>query len=168
MNTTKVLIFTGITAGLAVLAAHVHAQGKKLSDFDYKLRSASIIDQTSEYLEVEVMMDIVNPTSIETKIKDIDVTIFIADIKAGSIVIPEEKLVPANGSFLLRFKGKIYKKNLEKNILTVLSTLLAKRDLPVDFVGNIKVYTGFFWVSKKIKVGTTGKDLVELYQEYYG
>ena len=109
-----------------------------------------------------------NVSDLTVTIKDIDISVFTDDVQIGKVFQPDEITITPNGSTIVKFKLEFNAKNAIKGWSTLISEALKKKDLPMDFVGTFKTKTLFGWVNVPVKYSTTGKNLYQLYQTYYG
>lgn len=171
MNTKKIA-FLALGAVAAGLAGHfVVSNYRKATDFDFDFKgfipTQADLFSANPKIAGRATMGILNKSDIKAEIKDIDIQVFSQGARLGSISQPGLVVIPAKGTFNLTVEVSADPKSIADNWRTLLSTYIASKNIPMDFVGKLKVKTLLGFVKIPIRYSTSGKDLYDLYKKYY-
>lgn len=171
MNTKKVA-FLALGAVAAGLAGHyVVSNYRKATDFDFEFKglipTQADLFSTNPKISGRATMGILNRSDIKAEIKDIDIQVFSQGVRLGAIRQPAIINIPAKSTFNLTVEVSADPKSMADNWRTLLSTYIATKNIPMDFVGRLKVRTILGFITIPIRYSTSGKDLYDLYKKYY-
>lgn len=162
----KILIATAATGAVIAIGRYVVNQIRLAQKWDYEVTGFEV--KSFNPVSFAFKFAIINKSSIKTEIKDIDITVFTDNkVLLGKINKRGPIIIDPDGKSPMDVLITIDPKNLQKNLIAILQTVGKKMDIPMDFVGQAKVFTGFFWLKVPIMFSTSGKQLMELYRETY-
>lgn len=144
----------------------------KLKAWDFSYNGLTIKDVSfvgnKPKVSAEVSITLINKSDFVAKIKDINIQVFSKEVRLGSVERPEELTIKAKGSSEVKFLINFNSDGLIDNWKLLAGTLLSTSNLPIDFVGQLKMNIAGIWTKVPIKYSTTGKDLKNMYETYYG
>lgn len=169
---TKHVAMLAAGAVVAGLAGHfVVSNIRKASDFDFEFKgfvpTQADLFSANPRISGRATMGILNKSDINAEIKDIDIQVFSQGARLGSIRQPALIGIPAKGTFNLTVEVSADPKSIADNWRTLLSTYISTKNIPMDFVGRLRVKTIVGFVTIPVRYSTSGKDLYDLYKKYY-
>jgi LEA14-like dessication related protein len=118
-------------------------------------------------LTVTQTIEFINKSNFKVTVKDINIEVLTEGVKIGSIVKNEEQTIAGKGvsPFQVTYvlDASLKDKKASQVIRQLISNLLNKQDLPLDFVGTIKVKGLLGYTKVPIFYSTTGKTLYQMY-----
>jgi len=118
-------------------------------------------------LTVTQTIEFINKSNFKVTVKDINIEVLTQGVKIGSIVKNEEQTIAGKGvsPFQITYvvDANIKDKKTSQAIEELASAILDKKDLPLDFVGKVKVKGLLGYTKVPILYSTTGKNLYQMY-----
>jgi hypothetical protein len=85
----------------------------------------------------------------------------------GSVLQTKPTSIKPDGQSIIKGIVRIEAVNIIDNVRQLFSTIKTTSDIPVDLVGNLEIKSIFGWIKVPVTYSTTGKNLKDLYDEYY-
>lgn len=154
-------IYAGAGVGLLGIGLYVYfkIQAKLLKDYEYKIIKVKPVKFTLAEATFEIVIRFISKADIEAKIKSLYLDVYVEGNKVGYIQDNKEFIIPANGSADIPLTISFSPRNLLPNVINVILTGTAKKDLAFGMKGQVDVHSGFF--KKVIKVDY--KDVISAY-----
>jgi len=134
----KILVFSGI--GLLAFASYRYFkyQINLALAYGYKIKSVKLGEMTDKYVDVDIVVEIINKSSFEILVRGYDISlsykgVHIIDIEGSEIF----KIMP-NNSFELRAKSRV---DLEKSkgvVLPFVKDVLSRKPVNLEVSGVVK------------------------------
>lgn len=161
----KWLIYIGGALVGAGLLRYAYKNYVLATEWDYEVSGL----QVKKLLPPEISFTfiLINKSTISAKLKSMDIRVFSSGVEIAKIYQPEVIEVAGNGKTAITVNVKLVDENIKKDFLKIAGVALQSKDIPLDFVGNMRLLTPFGWAKIPVKYSTTGKELYELYQTYY-
>jgi len=165
----KSLYLIGGVAITAILGRIVYKNLYLAGQWDFRMGTFAL--KTLKPLTITQTIDFINKSNIKVKVKDIQITALTNGVKIGEINAPEEQEIEGKGfspftiTYVLNpnLGDQKVKDALTKSVASYLNT----KDIPVDFIGRVKVKTLFGYTEIPIRYSSTGKNLYQIWYEYY-
>lgn len=166
MNAKKVLLIGGSVLMGSALLRYVYKNVMLAQQWDYSVDSYQLVS-VSPTLKFNLYFTIINKSAFEATIKDIDLSIFSQNALLSKIQQSEAYTIKPDGKTQIFVTIEVIPEKIFKNWRDIIAQLIQKKDIDLDFVGNMKVKTPFGFSTIPIKFSNTGKNLYNLYKEYY-
>lgn len=167
MDSKKILLYSGTTLLGAALARYVYQNAVLAKQWDYEIAGYRVLS-IAPTIKVELFFVLKNASAFKATIKDIDISIFSMGKKLTNIVQAGPYEIQADGNTKISVKIEVLPKTLAENWEVFLTEFAKTKDLPLDFVGKMKLKTFYGWATIPIRFSTTGKSMYQLYKETYG
>lgn len=126
---------------------------------DWRVRAATL---TSAYLTFDVQF--INKTNTGATIRNIDLTFEVEGTPIGSVLIPNQYEVPANGDIVVEMNVLVKYADLKGAATKILNTLKSTGDFPVRIKGSFESRTPFgVFVRIPINVLTSAKGIYQAF-----
>lgn len=166
MNTKKILLLTGGgLAGVAMLR-FVYRNMLLAKQWDYSVDNFTLVEVTPQ-LKANMYFSIINKSAFKGVVKDIEIKVFSQGKQLSEIKQPQIVEIVADGTTKIFVSIAVNPTVVFDNWTTLLGQILLKKDIELDFIGQMKIKTPFGWSTIPIKFSNTGKNLYNLYKEYY-
>lgn len=148
MKNKKVLIISGIITVIAVIAAFIYFQAKKVIKYEYFFNGISFDDISMKKTAGRVNLRITNPTDIALNIVGIDLKLLIKGVYISNLSLNEAVRIPAKSFFdiPLAFEMEPHKIFSFTNIFA-LKNIFDSESTNVHISGKIKIKKSFFTFS---------------------
>lgn len=166
-NTSKILFVLGGGVMAYGILRYVYKNVLLASDIDFSVQDFNITQLKPEIQGI-LTLNIINKSDIQLKLKNLELKAFISGVSIGDVHQTQDITISAQGRSLVKVSFKISPENLASNLKEVIVNVISKRDVPLDFIGNVDIKSWMGYISIPLKYSTSGKDLKALYQEYYG
>ena len=165
-NPSKVLLVIG--GGLASFAILRYAY--KTLSLAQKMEvgyEGFIIKTVTPQLSGVVTLYIKNLSDLTLTLKNIDIKLFAGQVEIGSLTQAKESIILPNDKSLIRLNININYESVFQGFGQIKTVIKSQNDLPIDIIGVADVKSIFGWIKMPLRYSTTGKDLKELYNQYY-
>ena len=164
MNAKKTLLIIGGGLAGAAIVRYIYRNVLLAKDWDYSVDQFRLVEVTPD-LKANMYFTIINKSNFKAFVKDISIDVFTKGKKIGEIRQPKLIEVKADGStpLFVSISGNL--KALFDNWREITAQIILKKDVELDFIGDMKAKTPFGWSTIKIAFSNTGKKLYELSQE---
>lgn len=166
MNTKKILLWGGAGLATATLLRYIYKNVMLAAKWDYSVDDFKMVEFVPR-LKGNFYFTILNKSSLSATIKDIDIKVFNQNKQLSSIYQTGPYSVAADGKTKIFVTIDVKPDDVIKNWRTLVSQVITKKDIDLDFVGTMKLKTPFGWIKVPIRYSDTGKNLYKLYKEYY-
>jgi LEA14-like dessication related protein len=167
MNTlSKGLLIVGGGLASYALLNYAYKNVMLVSKLDYSIVNVQI---TKLLPTIEGFASIVikNKSQIGIDVRKVDLKLFLDNVEMGSVLQTKPTSIKPDGQSIIKGIVKIEAVNIVDNAKQLFSTIKMTSDIPVDLVGNLEIKSIFGWVKIPVTYSTTGKNLKDLYDEYY-
>jgi LEA14-like dessication related protein len=159
------LYIGGAVVAVAVLGRILYKNIYLAAQWDFNIGSIKIDKRVP--LTITQTIEFINKSNFKVTVKDINIEVLTEGVKIGSIVKNEEQTIAGKGvsPFQVTYvlDASLKDKKASQVIRQLISNLLNKQDLPLDFVGTIKVKGLLGYTKVPIFYSTTGKTLYQMY-----
>jgi hypothetical protein len=166
MNLKKALLVGGAGLAGATLLRYLYKNVMLAQKWDYTVDDFRLV-QVTPRLKANWHFSIINKSAFSAIVKDIDIRVFSEGVELSKIYQAGPYTVEADGKTKIFVTIDIKPEAVFNNWRVLLSQIIAKSDINLDFVGNMKIKTPVGWIKIPIKFSNTGKNLYLLYKEYY-
>jgi hypothetical protein len=166
MNKTKILLYGGVGLGAAALLRYVYKNVQLAGKWDYSVDDFKMVEFTPR-LKGNFHFTIINKSSFSAQVKDIDLKVFTDGKQLSSIYQAGPYTVAPDGKTKIYVTIDVKPSDVINNWRSIVAQLIKKSDLPLDFIGNMKIKTPLGWLTVPVKYSDTGRNLYKLYKEYY-
>jgi LEA14-like dessication related protein len=166
MNVRKTLLVAGAGLGGAALLRYLYKNIMLAAQWNYSVDDFKLV-QVTPRLKANMYFTIFNKSALSAIVKDIDIRVFSEGKELSKIYQTGPYTVMPDGKTKIFVTIDVKPEAVFNNWRVLLSQIVAKSDISLDFVGNMKLKTPFGWVKIPIKFSNTGKNLYLLYKEYY-
>ena len=166
MNLKKALLVGGAGLAGATLLRYLYKNVMLAQKWDYTVDDFKLV-QVTPRLKANWHFSIINKSAFSAIVKDIDIRVFSEGVELSKIYQAGPYTVEADGKTKIFVTIDIKPEAVFNNWRVLLSQIVAKSDIDLDFVGNMKIKTPVGWIKIPIKFSNTGKNLYLLYKEYY-
>lgn len=166
MNTKKILLWGGAGLATATLLRYLYKNVMLAAKWDYSVDDFKMVEFVPR-LKGNFYFTIINKSALSATIKDIDIKVFSDNKELSSIYQNGPYSVAADGKTKIFVTIDVKPEDVFKNWRSLLSQVITKKDIDLDFVGTMKLKTPFGWIKIPIRYSDTGKNLYKLYKEYY-
>jgi len=171
MKKSTIILLTGGAVVAGLMGRYVYRNIVLAKDYDFKFNGfiPTGIRLTGDDPKIsgKASLQFINKSDIKAVIKDINIQVFSKNVRLGAIEKPEVVSIAPKGFTTFNFDISFNPKSVVDNWRILTSTIINDKNIPMDFVGQLKVDTAFGFIKIPIKYSTTGKDLYALYQQYY-
>jgi hypothetical protein len=166
MNTKKVLLYSGVGLAGATLLRYLYKNVMLAQQWDYSVDDFKLISVTPR-LKGNMHFTIINKSAFKANVKDIDLKVFTQGKELSKIYQKGIYTVQPDGITKIFITIDVRPEDVFNNWRTIAAQLIAKQDIELDFIGNMKLQTPVGWVKIPIRFSNTGKELYSLYKQYY-
>ena len=166
MNVRKALLIGGAGLAGATLLRYLYKNVMLAQKWDFFVDDFKLV-QVTPRLKANWHFSIVNKSAFSAVIKDIDIKVFSQDKELSKIYQEGPYTIQADGKTKIFVTIDVKPEAVFSNWRTLLSQVVAKGDIELDFIGNMKLKTPVGWMKIPIRFSDTGKNLYKLYKEYY-
>lgn len=166
MNAKKILLLAGGGLAGAAVLRYLYRNILLAKQWDYNVDNFKIVSVTPD-VKANMYFTIINKSAFKGIVKDIDIKVFTKSKELSQIKQPNPIEIQADGKTSIFVSISAKPSDIFKNWRDILSQVIEKEDLELDFVGNMKLKTPFGWSTIPIKFSNTGKNLYFLYKQYY-
>lgn len=166
MNARKILLYAGGGLAGAAMLRYVYRNILLAKQWDYNVDNFKLVEITPN-LKANMYFSIINKSAFKGMVKDIEIKIFSQGKQLSEIKQPELITIQPDGVTRLFVSIAVNPVQLFTNWNTLLAQILVKKDIELDFIGQMKLKTPFGWSVVPIKFSNTGRNLYNLYKEYY-
>lgn len=166
MNARKILLITGGGLAGAAMLRYVYRNLLLAKQWDYSVDDFKLVEFTPN-LKANMYFSITNKSAFKGVVKDIEIKVFSQGKQLSEIKQPKMVEINPDGVTKIYVSISVNPLAIFENWNTLLAQILVKKDIELDFVGQMKLKTPFGWSIIPIRFSNTGKNLYNLYKEYY-
>jgi len=166
MNAKRTLLILGSGLAGAAILRYIYRNIMLAKQWDYSVDNFNLVSVTPE-LKANMYFGIINKSAFKAMVKDINIKVFSQDKQLSEIVQPNLVEVLPDATTKIFVTIAVNPTQIFTNWNVLLAQILTKKDIELDFVGQMKLKTPFGWSTIPIKFSNTGKNLYNLYQQYY-
>jgi LEA14-like dessication related protein len=164
MNVKKTLLILGGGLAGATLVRYIYRNVQLAKQWDYSVDNFKLVEVTPN-LKANMYFTIINKSNFKASVKDIKIDVFTKGKKIGEIRQSKLIDIKADGKTPLYVSISGNLQSLFKNWRDIVAQILLKKDVELDFIGDMKAKSPFGWSTIKIAFSNTGKKLYELSKE---
>lgn len=148
----RLLVILGVTGLLSALSYYLYTEYRVVSGWQFQVRGAKILNISTDSLTVQVILKIINISSIEAVVSKLNANCYINGNFVGVLYQADEMDIPANGYNLLTLNVGIQKSSFFSELLNFTAT-----GNPVTLLidGSVSVKSGFLSVNVPFKETST-------------
>lgn len=165
-NPSKLFLVIGGGLMSFAILRYVYKNIILATDLDYSLQNVSITS-IKPNLQGVITLSIINKSDIKLNLRNLNIKAFVSGFMLGELKQTSEITISAQGRSMVSLIFNVTPDNLTQNIKEILVNVISKKDIPIDFVGQVDAKSWLGYVTLPLKYSTSGKDLKSLYDEYY-
>lgn len=167
MDAKKILLFTGATLAGATLLRYLYKNVLLAKNYDYSVDSFQWVGISANSLKFNMYFSIKNQSALKAVVKDIDITVVSNGKKLANIIQQGPYTIAPDGKTSIFVTVDVLPDKIFDNWKGLLTQLIMTKDIELNFIGQMKLQTPFGFVTVPIQFSNTGKNLYNLYKEYY-
>lgn len=168
MNKRTILIGTSVLVAAVAIRA-IYKNIILAGQWDFKMGKFRV--NSFSPLSVTQTIEFINQSNLKVTVRNVDVTALTNGVRIGTIKDPKEQTIAGKGIYPFDItyvlNPNLGEKKVQDAITQAVESYIKTKDIPVDFVGTIDVKTPFGFTSIPIRYSSTGKNLYQLWYDYY-
>lgn len=120
---------------------YITRQKKLLEKWDYEILAVRLLGVTKDFLDLQIEMEIQNPSAVSLTVSEFDMDVYIEGIKVGNTGKKGQYMIPKYGKNVLQFQVRAYYKALGPSLAVLISKIGKIDEVRVRLAGRMYVET---------------------------
>lgn len=120
---------------------YISKQKKLLEKWDYDILAIRLLGVSKDYLDLQVEMEIKNPSAVSLTVSEFDMEVFVDGIKVGNTAKKGQYSIPKYGKNVLTFQVRANYKSLGPSLAVLISKIGKIDEVRVRLKGRMYVET---------------------------
>ena len=120
---------------------YITRQKKLLEKWDYEILAVRLLGVTKDYLDLQIELEVQNPSAVSLTVSEFDMTVYIEGIKVGNTGKKGQYTIPKYGKNVLQFQVRAYYKSLGPSLAVLISKIGKIDEVRVRLRGRMYVET---------------------------
>lgn len=120
---------------------YITRQKKLLEKWDYEILAVRLLGVTKDFLDLQIEMEIQNPSAVSLTVSEFDMDVYIEGIKVGNTGKKGQYTIPKYGKNVLQFQVRAYYKALGPSLAVLISKIGKIDEVRVRLAGRMYVET---------------------------
>jgi LEA14-like dessication related protein len=120
---------------------YIKRQKTLLEKWDYDILAIRLLGVTKEYLDIQIEMEIQNPSAVSLTVSEFEMDVYVDGIKIGNTAKKGQYQIPKYGANKLNFQVRAYFKALGPSLAMLISKIGKINEVQVRLRGRMYVET---------------------------
>lgn len=120
---------------------YISRQKSLLEKWDYEILAVRLLGVTRDYLDLQIEMEIQNPSAVSLTVSEFEMDVYIEGIKVGNTGKKGQYMIPKYGKNVLQFQVRAYYKALGPSLAVLISKIGKIDEVRVRLAGRMYIET---------------------------